>query len=432
MIVRGGTVVTPSGLARAEIAIEGGCIAAVAPDLDEQPDELDARGLHVFPGVVDAHVHFDEPGRADWEGIATGSAAVAAGGGTCFVDMPLNAHPPTLDAPSFRAKADAAARASVTDFALWGGLVPGNGGRLEELADCGVVGFKAFMSPSGIDDFEAADDATLREGMARAAGLGLPVAVHAESPERLVPPAGSGWLDWARSRPVEAELEAIGKALGFAEEAGCPLHVVHVSTAAGVRLVTEARARGVDATCETCPHYLVFCEDDLERLGAAGKCAPPIRPAAEREALWRELVAGTIDLVASDHSPGPPELKRGDDAFAVWGGISGCQSLLPALLTEGPARGLELPEIARLTAEAPAARLRLPGKGRLEPGCDADLAFVDLEAEHRLRAEDLRYRHPLSPYVGRTFRGSVVRTLVRGGATAGRLVRPSDRLSPAR
>ena len=425
MIVRGGTVVTPSGPVRADVAVEDGGIAAVAADLDEQQDELDARGLHVFPGVVDVHVHFDEPGRTEWEGFATGSAALAAGGGTCFVDMPLNAHPPTLDAASFRLKAEAAARSSVCDFALWGGLVPGNLGSLAELAACGVVGFKAFMSPSGIDDFEAADDATLREGMARAAALGLPVAVHAESPDRLRAPAGAGWLDWARSRPVEAELEAIGKALALAAETGCSLHVVHVSTAAGVRLVADARARGLDATCETCPHYLLFCEDDLERLGAAGKCAPPIRAAAARDALWRELVEGRIELVASDPSPGPPELKRGDDAFAVWGGVSGCQSLLPALLTEGPARGLDLGAVARLTAAAPAARLRLPGKGRIAPGFDADLALVDLAAEDELRVDDLRYRHPISPYVGRRFRGRVVRTLLRGGAAAGRLVMPA-------
>ncbi len=425
MLVRGGILVTPGGLLRADVAIEAGRIAAVGPDLDEQPDELDAGGLHVFPGVVDAHVHFDEPGRAEWEGIATGSAAHAAGGGTCFVDMPLNAHPPTLDEASFRAKADAAARSAVADFALWGGLVPGNLGRLGELAACGVVGFKAFMCPSGIDDFEAADDETLRAGMARAAELGLPVAVHAERPARLLPPDGAAWLDWARSRPVEAELDAIGTALALAAETGCSLHVVHVSTARGVALVAEARARGLDATCETCPHYLLFCEDDLERLGALGKCAPPIRSAAERETLWSELAAGRIELVASDHSPGPPELRRGDDAFATWGGISGSQSLLPALLTEGPPHGLALESVATLTSAAPAARFRLPGKGRIEPGYDADLALVDLDAEDELRAHDLRYRHPQSAYVGRRFRGRVVRTLLRGGVERGRLVRPA-------
>ncbi|MGZ4388230.1 MAG: allantoinase AllB [Gaiellaceae bacterium] len=424
MIVRGGTVVTPSGLVRADVRIDGERVAEVAPGLDEQADELDAAGLHVFPGVVDAHVHFNEPGRGDWEGIATGSAAVAAGGGTCFVDMPLNAHPPTVDAAAFAAKAAVAAAVSVVDFALWGGLVPGNAERLAELADCGVVGFKAFMAPSGIEDFVAVDDATLREGMARAAALGLPVAVHAESPERLLAPAGSGWLDWARSRPAEAELDAIATALALAEETGCALHVVHVSTARGVRLVAEARARGVDATCETCPHYLAFAEDDLERLGALGKCAPPIRSAVERDALRAELLAGQIDLVASDHSPAPPSLKGGD-ALAAWGGVSGCQSLLQVLLTHG---SVDAPTASRLTAAAPAARLRLPGKGRIEPGCDADLALVDLGAEAELRADDLRYRHRHSPYVGMTLRGRVAATLVRGrpaGERPGRLVTPA-------
>jgi allantoinase len=420
MLVRGGVVVTSSGLVRADVAVEDGRIAAVAPDLDEQADEVDARGLHVFPGVVDVHVHFNEPGRADWEGIATGSAAVAAGGGTCFAEMPLNAHPPTVDADAFRAKLAAMERSSVCDFALWGGLVPGRVDRLDDLAELGVIGFKAFMCPSGIDDFEAADDETLRAGMERAAALGLPVAVHAESPERLLPPTGSGWLDWARSRPVEVELAAIEKALGFAAETGCSLHVVHVSTAAGVRLVAAARARGVDATCETCPHYLVFCEDDADALGALGKCAPPLRSRAERDALREELRAGTIDLVASDHSPAPPGLKQGDDAFAAWGGISGCQTLLPALLT----LGLDAGDAARLTAAAPATRFGLARKGRVEPGADADLALVDLDGEWTLAADDLRYRHRHSPFVGRAFRGRVVRTILRGGASRGRLVRP--------
>jgi allantoinase len=425
MLIRGGTVVTPAGEVRADLLVEDGRIAEIAPGLPEAPDELDATGLHVFPGVVDAHVHFNDPGRADWEGAETGSRALAAGGGTCFVDMPLNAHPPTVDAAAFDAKAAALAAGSCTDFALWGGIVPGNAGELAALAGRGVVGFKAFMSPSGIDDFERADPATLREGMARAAELGLPVAVHAEDPDSLLPPAGTGWLDWARSRPVEAELAAIAQALELAAQTGCALHVVHVSAARGVRLVEEARRRGVDATCETCPHYLLLDEDDLEPLGALAKCAPPIRPAAERAALWDELRGGAIDLVASDHSPAPPAMKAGGDALAVWGGISGCQTLLASLLGELPPA-----DVARLTAAAPAARLRLPGKGRLEPGADADLALVRLGEEWTLERDELADRHRHNPFAGRRFRGRVAATLVRGEPPAtgnGRLVRPTRR-----
>src|SRR4051794_30927630 len=381
MVISGGSLVTWSGVVQAALAVADGAIAAVGPGLEEQPDELDARGLHVLAGVVDAHVHFNEPGRSDWEGIATGSAAVAAGGGTCFVEMPLNAHPPTCDAAAFALKRAAMERASVVDFALWGGLVPGNLGRLEELARCGVVGFKAFMCSSGIDDFAAADERTLRDGMAQAAALGLPVAVHAESERRLLPPRGHGWLDWARSRPVEAELDAIELALGIAEETRCSLHVVHVSSARGARLVAEARERDVDATCETCPHYLVFAEDDLEELGALGKCAPPIRSADEREALWRELLSGSIGLVASDHSPAPPSMKAGRDAFAAWGAISGCRSLLPALLSDAR---LDVEAVARLVSTAPARRFGLAGKGRIDVGADADLALVALGEEWTL------------------------------------------------
>ena len=417
-VFRGGAVLTPEGLVQADVAIEGGRIAAVGTQLEAAGEEIDATGLHVLPGVVDAHVHFNEPGRADWEGFATGSAALAAGGGTCFVDMPLNAHPPTVDAEAFRLKLTAAEASSLTDFALWGGLVPGNVDRLEELAELGVVGFKAFMAPSGIEDFEAVDDLTLYDGMAEAARLGLPVAVHAENAQLVSrPPAGRTWRDWVESRPAVAELEAISRAILFAGETGCSL-------------VREARAGGVDVTCETCPHYLLFDEEDLERLGAVGKCAPPLRAREDRDDLRAELLGGGIDLVASDHSPAPASLKTDDDFFAIWGGISGCQSLLAALLTEG----LPVEQVAELTAAGPAARLHLPGKGRLEPGADADLTLIDLGDERPLGAEELFYRHRHSPYVGRALRGRVVRTLVRGQTVfqdgrivaepAGRLVRP--------
>ncbi len=442
LIVRDGTLVTDAGVATSDVGVVDGRIAVVAPELAGDAGVIiDARGLHLFPGVIDAHVHLNEPGRTDWEGWTTGSAALAAGGATSCIEMPLNAHPPTVDGASFDAKRAAAEACSVVDFALWGGLVPGNRGEMADLAARGVVGFKAFMSRSGTDDFPAADDLTLLEGMTEAARLGLPVAVHAENDTitaglaaRAVAAGKTTARDYLASRPVIAEVEAIDRAILFAEETGCGLHVVHVSTGRGVARVVAARARGLDVTCETCPHYLVLTEDDLETIGAAAKCAPPLRPAAEREALWRALMAGEIALVASDHSPAPAELKTGDDFFSIWGGIAGVQSTLPLLLTHR--RGMSLPAIAEVLSGAVARRFRLPGKGRLAVGADADLALVDLGAAWTLTVDDLRDRHRLSPYVGRRFQGRVVRTLLRGTTTylegevvagsVGRLVRPES------
>jgi allantoinase len=358
--------------------------------------------------------------------------------------MPLNAHPPTVDAAAFDAKRAAADASAHVDYALWGGIVPGNLEQLGPLAERGVVGFKAFMSTSGVDDFERADDLTLYEGMRAAAKLGRLVVVHAESDtitaglaQRAIAEGRTSVRDYLDSRPAVAELEAIATALALAHDAGASLHIVHVSTGRGVALVAEARARGVDVTCETCPHYLVLTDEDAERLGVLAKCAPPLRPASEPEALWDALQNGTLPMVASDHSPAPAELKQGD-AFTAWGGISGCQSLLPLLLTEDR---LPLATVASVASTFPAERLRLSGKGRIAPGADADLALVDLAAEHTLSAEDLFYRHPHSPFVGRTMRVRVVRTLVRGRTVfaggriaappSGRLVTPEPQRQPA-
>jgi allantoinase len=444
LIVRGGQVVLPEGVRRLDVGVLDGAVAALEPELSgDAAEEIDASGLVVLPAVIDAHVHFNEPGRADWEGFATGSAAIAAGGGSCYLDMPLNSSPPTTDAAALKLKRAAAEERSVVDFGFWGGLVPGNMDRMEELADGGVVGFKAFMAASGIDDFERADDLTLLDGMTVAARLGLPVAVHAESDEltsalgaRVRRDGGTRVRDYLASRPVVAEVEAIGRAIAFAEETGCTLHVVHVSSARGVLVVMEARARGVDVTCETCAHYLVLCDEDMERLRAVAKCAPPLRPPSEVEALWERVLLGQVQLVASDHSPAPPSMKMADDFFEVWGGIAGCQSTLPALLAEGHlARGLPLPQIASLLSTAPADRFRLAGKGRIALGHDADLALADLDGARTLRPEDLAYRHPISPYVGRPLHGFVRQTLVRGrtvfadgeatGERVGRMVRPA-------
>jgi len=422
VLVRGGHVVRPTGVEQADLAIADGVIVEIEPELTgTAPLEIDATGLHVLPGVVDPHVHMNDPGRDEWEGFPSGTAAFAAGGGTCLFDMPLNSSPPTLDGRSFDLKLEAAEGRALVDFCLWGGLVPGDVDRLDELAERGVVGFKAFMCPSGIDDFEASDDGTLLEGMRRAAKLGLPVAVHAEEAamtgrltERALAEGHRGMRDYLSSRPVAAELQAVARAIAMAQETGCSLHVVHLSTGAAVGLVTAARSRGVDVTCETCPHYLVLSDEDAEQLGSLAKCAPPLRPRAEVEGLWRELIAGNVPIVASDHSPAPLELKQGSDAFATWGGISGCQTLRGTLLAESAKRGVCLTSVASLTATAAAARFSLPGKGSLEPGNDADLALVDLSFEDPLAASDLLYRHPHSPFVGRSLRGRMMRTLVRG------------------
>ncbi len=416
VVVRGGTVVTPEGILRADIRIEGETIAAVEPELSGAA-EIDARGLHVFPAVIDVHLHFNEPGRTDWEGAATGSRALAAGGGAAFFDMPLNSTPCTVNGREFDRKRAALEASSIADFGIWGGLIPGNLSEMAELAERGIVGFKAFLCDSGLPEFPRADDLTLWEGLAEAARLDLPVAVHAESHEITSNLATRGMAsiqDFLASRPVFAEVEAIQRATLMAGEAKARLHIVHISSGRGVVAAAEARARGVDVSIETCPHYLFFTEEDVERLGALAKCAPPLRNGGHRSELWEQLVNGTIDIVASDHSPAPPELKTADFVRA-WGGIAGVQSTLAVLLDRGYfARGVPLERIAGLLAATPALRFRIPGKGAIRRGNDADLVLVDLAASFQLRAEDLAQRHRLSPYAGETFRGVVRRTIRRG------------------
>lgn len=386
----------------------------VALDEGSAIEEIDATGLLVLPGVIDAHVHFNEPGREGWEGIATGSRACAVGGTTAFFDMPLNSTPPLIDARAFEAKRRVAERDSFVDFALWGGLVPGNLGHLEALRDCGVIGLKAFMSHSGIDDFPKADTTTLRAGMKRAAELDLLVAVHAEidHPELV---HGSSIDDYLASRPIKMELEAIRVAIALAGETGCPLHIVHVSSAAGVSLIAAARGQGADVTCETCPHYLVLNEEDVEKLGAVAKCAPPIRDEAERQRLLACVAAGHVQTIGSDHSPAPMAMKTAPDFFKVWGGISGAQHLL-ALLFD---LGLDAERISCAASENVADRFLLSGlKGRIDIGLDADLVLFDPHAETKVTMESLQYRHRHTPYLDRVLRGRIRRTLLRGRTVA--------------
>jgi len=395
------------------LAISDGLVTAAGPSLSgTASEEINFGDALILPGWIDAHVHFNEPGRADWEGFATGSRALAAGGGTTFFDMPLNSSPPVITRAAFEEKRRLGEKLSCLDFALWAGLTPDSLDHLEAMADAGAIGFKAFMCPSGLDEFQAASPSTLRQGMEIAARLKLPVAVHAEDPEfirrhQAAHPATTrdmrAWLD---SRPIEAELAAIRIALELAGETGCQLHIVHVTCPEGIELVTHAKARGVQVTVETCPHYLLLDGDAAIAIGPAAKCAPPLRSAATVAGLWRQLLDGGIDTIGSDHSPSPPELKQGDDLFAMWGGIAGIQHALPLLLSQN------LNLVPQLSSQV-ADRFRLPEKGSLSPGRHADF-IVLAEKTFTVAREQLLTRHPISPYLGMTATQTITATYLRG------------------
>ena len=394
---------TARGLEVADIAIEDGRIIEVGRDLNYDREEVDARGLHVFPGGIDSHVHFNEPGRTEWEDIAHGSAALAAGGYTCFVDMPLNNLPVTATVEAFDLKLAAMKRSSTLDFGLWGGLVPGNLDQLEPLVQRGVMGFKAFMCPSGIDEFPAADERTLREGMKRIAELDSILLVHAEDPDLLREPAGPTPRDFVESRPYEAEWSAVEKCVALSNETGCRVHFVHISYDPAAAIL------GSFTSAETCPHYMLYTDKDLDRLGGLGKCAPPLR--SQRIPL--------MPIVVSDHSPSTLDLKHGDDFRKIWGGISGCQSTRQLLL----ALDVMLPQVAAVTSTNIAKRFRIPGKGDISAGFDADLWLVDLSWTGVVRREDLLYKNPFSAHEGQKIRGRTVRT-IHGRP---KFIRPSGR-----
>src|SRR5205823_14432314 len=398
-------------------------VNAIGRDLEARGEEIDATGFHVFPGGIDSHVHFNEPGRTEWETIADGSAALAAGGYTTFVDMPLNNLPVTTTVAAFDLKLETAMRSSLVDFGFWGGLVPGNLGELAGLVERGVVGFKAFMCPSGIDEFPPCDAETLRQGMKRIAELDSILLVHAEDPAELLAAKGPTARDFIASRLWEAELSAIHQAIMLSRETGCRLHIVHVTTVPVIASIQDAQLRGIDVSGETCPHYLLYADEDLERLGGAGKCAPPLRSRGNRDDLLAMLAAGEVEMVVSDHSPSTLDLKEVDDFARIWGGISGCQSTRQLLLAKA---NLEPSVIAAVTATNVARRFRLPKKGDIAPGFDADLWIVDLGHDDVVRREDLLYRNRLTAHEGQRIRGRTIKTLVRGGEPGrGELIRPS-------
>ena len=429
LVVRGGHVVTPAGTLVANVGIAAGRVATIQQDELSGHEVIDARGLVVLPGAVDLHVHFNEPGRTHWEGWGPGSRAAAAGGVTTVVEMPLNSIPSTTSVEALNAKVAAAKEQSVIDFALWAGLVTNNLDDLPGLARSGVIGFKAFMCESGTKEFTFVDDGMLHEGLARLADLGQFLAVHAESnwiTQRLTEQLrGEGRRDrraWGESRPPAAELEAIQRALFLASRTGCRLHIVHMSLPEGTEMIQAAKASGHRVTVETCAHYLTLTDDDLTRLGPVAKCAPPLRSREAQIGLWEDVLAGRIDCITSDHSPCPTEDKtRGDeDIFEAWGGITGVQTLVPLMLTEGVhRREMPLEQFAKLLSENPAKIAGLwPQKGAIQVGADADLMLVDLNREWTINSSWLKSRHPHSPFIGLKIKGWISRVLSRGRAAA--------------
>jgi allantoinase len=440
LVVRARRVVLPDGERAATVHTGGGVVTAVT-DFDDAPagavtladDEV------LLPGLVDSHVHVNEPGRTEWEGFASATRAAAAGGVTTIVDMPLNSVPPTTTVEALHVKRHCAEGQVAVDVAFWGGAVPGGLDQLRPLHEAGVVGFKCFLLDSGVPEFPPLDDAGLRAALTELAGLDALLVAHAEDADVIAAapgPAGASYPAFLASRPPEAEETAIGRLLAAARDTGGRVHVVHLADAGALPLLRRARAEGVRVTVETCPHYLIFAAEEVPDGATSFKCCPPIREAGHREALWAALAGGdagrpVVDMVVSDHSPCTPELKRLDvgDFGLAWGGIASLQVALPAVWTGARARGLELAQVATWMSAAPARLAGLSRKGAIAVGRDADL--VAFAPDERWRVERLLHRNPGTPYAGRELTGVVRRTWLRGvevdGTPRGRLL---DRGSP--
>ena len=422
LVIRSTRVMLPSGTAAASLRVSDGRIARITPydDAIQPGADLHDVGAHIImPGIVDTHVHLNDPGRADWEGFDSGTAAAAAGGVTTVIDMPLNSIPATTSVAGLEAKRSAARGKLRVDLGFWGGVVPGNLRELGPLCDAGVRGFKCFLVPSGVDEFPAVDVEDLRLALPTLAARGVPLLAHAELPAGLIPiPAGAAPADystWLRSRPPRAELEAIRLLIDLCREFGARVHIVHLSAAAAVPLLRDAKAAGLPITVETCPHYLTFCADEVPHGMTSFKCAPPIRDRENREALWRALDEGIIDFVATDHSPSPPSMKPPGDFPAAWGGIASLELSLAAVWTQAVDRHVPMDRLARWLCSAPA---RLAGldrdKGDVAEGKYADFVIWDPESEFVVQPERLHQRHKVTPYGGRRLRGRVLETYVRG------------------
>jgi allantoinase len=451
LVIRGKRVVLPDSVAPASIHIVDDAIIDIASHESVPTDceliETDDESL-VMPGLVDTHVHINEPGRTEWEGFATATRAAAAGGITTLVDMPLNSIPPTTTVAGFQAKLAAARGQCHVDIGFWGGVVPGNTRELAALSDAGVVGFKCFLIHSGVDEFPNVTEADLREALPELTRLGALLIVHAEvpgpisrtgilgcpgseeegpdnesgadrnvcptAPDKNFPPAE--YATFLASRPRAAEDEAVALMIRLGREFGTRVHIVHHSSADALPMLREAKAEGLKITAETCPHYLTFAAEEIPDGATEFKCCPPIRERENREQLWSALRDGIIDMVVSDHSPCPPEMKLREtgDFLAAWGGISSLQLRLPVVWTEASRRGFSIQDLTRWLCSAPAKLVGLGRKGLIKIGYDADLVIWNPAKQFRVEGETLHHRHKLTPYQGLVLDGVVEKTFLRG------------------
>jgi len=424
MILRSTRVVLPDGECLAAIHVEGGRVVKVDRSGARAPDTIDFGDLVISPGLVDTHVHINEPGRTEWEGFDSATRAAAAGGVTTIVDMPLNSVPATTTVEGLEAKRAAARGQNHVDVAFWGGVVPGNEGELDGLVDAGVRGFKCFLVPSGVDEFPAVGESDLRRAMPILARRDVPLLVHAEWPSLIrsgrsakVPP--SVYVEYLATRPPDAEVEAIRLMVRLARDFAVRTHIVHVAAAEAVDEIARAKATGVAITAETCPHYLTFAAEEIPAGATEFKCAPPIRESRHRHALWEALRQGVLDLVATDHSPAPPAMKCRGDFQRAWGGIASLEVSLAAVWSGARDFRLHTSDVrlclARWMSERPTGLAGLSDrKGRIAPGMDADFVVWDPDAEWTVDAAALQQRHKLTPYAGRRLRGRVAATYLRG------------------
>ncbi|MGW5052164.1 allantoinase AllB [Actinokineospora sp. NPDC004072] len=413
--------ITPSGEVPAAVRVRDGRIAAVEPyhaPAGADPVVLLTDDEVLLPGLVDTHVHVNDPGRAEWEGFPAATRAAAAGGVTTLIDMPLNSLPPTTDARALEIKRAAARGRCHVDVGFWGGAVPGNTGELAALHRAGVFGFKCFLLDSGVAEFGCLRPHELVEHLETTAALGALMICHAEDAELIGRARGGDYADFLASRPAEAETSAVAQVIAAARATGARAHIVHLSAAGSIPLLAAAQADGVRITAETCPHYLLFSATDIPDGATTFKCCPPIRESPHRDALWQGLVDGTITAVVSDHSPCTPDLKR-PDFGAAWGGISGLQVTLPAVWTAAHARGIPLSDVITWMSTAPADLVGLRRKGRITPGHDADLVVFAPDEVTTIDATTLHHRHPTTAYHGTPLRGTIRSTWLRGEPVSG-------------